>query len=83
MDVDDAVGAVEAEVQVIREQHDRTERELAERVEQLELAASKPQRQPAPVVRQETIQQPMLTDKKRAQLAALFPEDDEDKETEE
>lgn len=76
-DDNDVVGAVRTEVEVIREQHDRAERELLTRVEQLEVEASKPAQRPPQVVRQETIQQPMLNDSKRAKLAALISDDEE------
>ena len=76
-DDNDIVGAVRTEVEVIREQHDRAERELLARVEQLEVEASKPRSGGEQVVRQETIHQPLLNDEKRAKLAALFSDDEE------
>lgn len=76
----DAVASVETQIEVIREQHDRAEQQLIERVDELEelvAVATKPRPAPKPVVTQQTIQQPYLTTDKRAKLAALLKEKSE------
>lgn len=77
----DAEDAVAAEIEVLREQQDRTESVLFARVEQLEQLATRAQQRPrvslakkevAPVI----IQQPYLNDDKRAKLAALLNDEE-------
>lgn len=76
----DAARAHAVELEVLREQQDRAEQQLVTRVAELEEAvakAIKPRPAPKPVVTQQTIQQPYLTNDKRAKLAALLDDEGE------
>jgi hypothetical protein len=77
----DAEAAVQTQLEIIREQHDRTESELLARVDDLEDAiaeARKPRATPKPIVTQQTIQQPYLTEQKRSKLASLLNDEGEE-----
>ena len=69
-----------SQIEVIREQQDRVERELVARVNQLESLverrASTNKPPPTQVTRQ-TVQQPFLNTSQRSKMAELFPEDEE------
>ena len=77
--VNQSATAHEADIEILREEHDRAESELLARVAELEgeieEVANKPV--PAPRVTQQTVQQPLLNDEKRAKMAALFDDDEE------
>jgi hypothetical protein len=81
-DAADASSALQIEVEILREQQDRIESGLVQRVDELEreqrTVMQVAQARPPPQVTQQTIQQPMLNDEKRAKLAALFGDNDEE-----
>jgi len=79
----DTAAAHEAEISELREQQNTVEYELVARVDELEQAiaeASKPQPAPRPQVTRQTVQQPMLSDEKRAKLSALLGDNEEESE---
>lgn len=80
--ISDAEGVVHTEIEVLREQQDRTERELVARVEQLEQSNVRRSRapRPPPLVTQEVVQQPRMSVTQKADMAALFSDDEEIKE---
>ena len=69
----DVERAHEAQLEKLREQQDTAQQRLLERVEHIENEISKPQNKP--VVKQEVIQQPYLTEEKRMKLAAVLEEE--------
>lgn len=78
-DESDTSTAQAIEIKELREQQDRIEYGLVQRVDELEQLAERVQSRPAPKpqITQQTVQQPMLNASKRMQLAELFPEDEE------
>lgn len=85
-DVDDpnVVGALQTEIEILREQQDMLEQRFVERAEELEQEHVAVQqvaaRRSAPQVTQEVIQQPVLNTSQRSKMAELFPEDEETSE---
>lgn len=79
-DESDISVSAQTQLEVIREQQDRTEREVATRIYQLEQKIEEKHKEPVhpPVVRQEVIQQPYLDDVKRAKLEAVLRDNEED-----
>ena len=69
----DSTSVVLSQIEALREEQDRTEQELLIRVAELEHQQSEP---PAPRVMRQTVQQPMLSDTKRAKLAALINDEE-------
>jgi hypothetical protein len=78
-DESDASTALQTEVEILREQQDRIESGLIGRVNELEQQMMEQEQAPPPRPRvtQQTVQQPMLNDEKRAKLAALFGDNED------
>jgi hypothetical protein len=81
-DATDAEVAHEAEVQELREQQNRVESGLIQRVVELEQQIEERHEAPAPRPRvtQQTVQQPVLNTSQRSKMAELFPEKEENSE---
>lgn len=78
-DASDAETAQAAEIKELRQQQDRIESGLIGRVNELEQQMMEQEQAPPPRPRvtQQTVQQPMLNDEKRAKLTALFGDNED------